>query len=84
MTHGRLHHSRILRPIIIACLVVFSWGALADTLHVGHHQAVEARLAELADAFPEVAFMTIGVGGGLAVGLSIGAGLEARNKEKEP
>jgi hypothetical protein len=30
-----------------------------------------------------MAFMTIWVGGGLAVGLSIGAGLEARKKEKE-
>ena len=29
-----------------------------------------------------MAFMTIAVGGGLAVGLSIGAGLEARMKEK--
>ena len=30
-----------------------------------------------------MAFMTIWAGGGLAVGLSIGAGLEARKKEKE-
>ena len=30
-----------------------------------------------------MAFMSIGVGGGLAIGLSIGAGLEARKKEKE-
>ncbi|NIV40202.1 MAG: glycine zipper family protein [Anaerolineae bacterium] len=30
-----------------------------------------------------MAFMTIAIGGGLAVGLSIGAGLEARQKENE-
>lgn len=60
MAHGRLHHSRILRLIIFLYLVVFSAAALAETLHAGEHQAVEARLAELADAFPEVAFMTIG------------------------
>jgi galactitol-specific phosphotransferase system IIC component len=29
-----------------------------------------------------MAFMTIAVGGGLALGLSIGAGLEAHHKEK--
>jgi F0F1-type ATP synthase assembly protein I len=30
-----------------------------------------------------MAFMTTWTGGGLAIGLSIGAGLEARKKEKE-
>jgi F0F1-type ATP synthase assembly protein I len=31
-----------------------------------------------------MAFMAIGVGGGLVIGLSVGTALEARKKEKEP